>query len=107
MFSYAHNSCYRNHQRYTLCGIHFSEQHSSQWQTCKQCREFVAKTEMYVYYGTNDYNFEKLKDPPSFEPTKCSGCNAVIALADGGYSVRGTDYRCQKCSASEFSGFNL
>lgn len=27
MFSYARNSCYRNHPRYTLCALHRAEKH--------------------------------------------------------------------------------
>ncbi len=27
MFSYAHNSCARNHDRYTMCSTHFNEGH--------------------------------------------------------------------------------
>src|SRR5256885_12163882 len=39
LFSYAHNSCSRNHRRYTLCGYHFNEQHHGTWQSCKKCRK--------------------------------------------------------------------
>jgi len=69
-FSYARNSCFRNHRRYTLCGYHHAEGHSGHWKECSQCRE-DTETEMYVYYGTNEYNFEKLENPPDYEPTKC------------------------------------
>ena len=68
LFSYARNSCSRNHRRYTLCGHHSTEGHEGRWQDCSKCREDI-ETEMYVYYGTNEYNFEKLPDPPAFEPT--------------------------------------
>ena len=30
----------------------------------------VFAAEDDVWYGTNEYNFEKLPDPPSYEPTK-------------------------------------
>jgi hypothetical protein len=53
---------------------------------------------MYVWYGTNEYNFEKLKNPPTFEPTKCTTCGRVIRLGAGGYSVRGKQYFCMGCS---------
>jgi hypothetical protein len=104
MFTYAHNSCHRNHRRYTLCGGHLREGHEGRWQDCPECRK-NCPTEMYVYYGTNDYNFEKLSNPPSFEPTLCSQCGKVIRLAEGGYSVKGGEYSCMKCSSAEFSGF--
>src|SRR4030067_2074699 len=38
LFSYAHNSCSRNHDRYTLCSHHFNERHSGNWKTCKKRR---------------------------------------------------------------------
>lgn len=100
MFSYAHNSCSRNHHRYTLCGIHFAEGHSGHWKDCEQCREEIVP-EMYAYYGTNEYNFEVLETPPDFEPTLCSKCGAVIVLADGGYSYGREGYKCPSCLAAE------
>jgi hypothetical protein len=98
LFSYARNSCHRNHQRFTLCGYHFTEGHAGRWQDCPKCREDI-ETEMYVWYGTNEYNFEKLKDPPRFEPTKCHECGRVIVLSEGGYSSRGGEYFCGRCTA--------
>lgn len=104
IFSYARNSCYRNHDRYTLCGFHHNEGHDGDWQTCRECRESM-ETEMYVYYGTNEYNFEKLRNPPSYEPTRCSKCNAVIVLSEGGYSFGSDGYRCSDCTDFEWPGF--
>ena len=100
IFSYARNSCSRNHDRYTLCGFHFNEGHEGNWQDCKECRD-AFETEMYVYYGTNEYNFEKLKNPPTYEPTRCSRCNEIIILGDGGYSLRGKKYFCYDCTNEE------
>lgn len=97
LFSYARNSCRRNHRRFTLCGYHFSEGHNGNWKECSKCRNSF-ETEMYVYYGTNDYNFEKLKNPPEFEPTKCVKCNSIINLGEGGYSIVGGKYYCYECS---------
>jgi hypothetical protein len=60
---------------------------------------------MFVYYGTNEYNFEVLENPPEFEPTKCAKCDAVIPLADGGYSLSGKDgYLCYGCTAATHPG---
>ena len=53
---------------------------------------------MYVWYGTNEYNFEKLDNPPAYEPTKCKSFGRVIRLAAGGYSMSGGDYYCSNCS---------
>ena len=103
VFSYARNSCRRNHDRYTLCGSHFNEGHNGHWKDCEKCRDDF-ETEMYVYYGTNEYNFEVLENPPAFEPTKCSKCEAVIVLADGGYSEDADGYKCGSCMAGDFPG---
>jgi hypothetical protein len=103
LFSYARNSCYRNHQRYTLCGYHHNEDHPGDWKTCTKCRnDFQREIEMYVYYGTNEYNFEKLRNPPKYKPTYCSACGGVIILSEGGYSTRGREYLCEACTMVEF-----
>ena len=97
LFSYARNSCWRNHDHYTLCAYHYHENHGGDWKDCDKCRESI-QPEMYVWYGTNEYNFEVLPDPPSFEPTKCSDCGKVISLSEEGYSTMGDDYWCEACS---------
>ena len=96
LFSYARNSCHRNHNRYTLCAYHYHEGHSGNWQDCQECRK-EFQTEIYVYYGTNEYNFEVLQNPPAYEPTRCSKCSTLITLGDGGYSVKGDQYWCSAC----------
>lgn len=101
MFSYARNSCFRNHRRYTLCGYHFVENHTGDWKTCSQCREDI-ETEMYVYYGTNEYNFEKLDNPPKFKPSRCTKCRKVISLSEDAYVVKGGRYYCMDCSDFKF-----
>ena len=101
IFSYARNSCHRNHERYTLCGFHHNEGHQGRWKDCRACRD-DTETEMYVHYGTNEYNFEKLENPPTYEPTKCARCGQVIVLGEGGYSQSGKEYACGECTAKEF-----
>lgn len=96
MFSFARNSCHRNHSRYTLCSLHYSEDHDGDWQDCEECRANF-ETEMYVWYGTNEYNFVKLKNPPSYEPTRCAKCNRIIRLGEDGYSIKGKEYFCMRC----------
>ena len=98
MFSYARNICSRNHRRYTLCGYHFNEGHEGDWKVCPKCRDSI-ETEMYVYYGTNEFNFEKLPNPPAYEPTKCADCGKVIALGTEGHSTLGDEYWCDRCTA--------
>lgn len=100
MFSYARNSCSRNHRRYTLCGYHYNEGHKGDWKTCKKCRSDF-EPEMVVWYGTNEYNFEKMPDPPSFTPTKCSKCGQVIVLGNGGYAHGPDGYTCGECFAKD------
>ncbi len=55
VFSYARNSCHRNHRRYTLRAFHHEESHEVDWKDCPRCRQ-EFKTELYVWYGTNEYN---------------------------------------------------
>jgi hypothetical protein len=105
VFSYARNSCYRNHSRYTLCGYHYNEGHSGDWRSCAKCRkDFEHELEMYVYYGTNEYNFEKLENPPKYKPTHCSRCGAVIVLSEGGYSTQGGKHFCGECTDIDLRG---
>lgn len=103
LFSYERNSCHRNHRRYTMCGYHYAHDHSGNWKDCEECKaEF--KTEMYVYMGTNQYNFEILTNPPDYEPTKCSKCNKRIRLGEeGGYSIQRDQYLCERCTEETLS----
>lgn len=96
LFSYARNSCSRNHRRFTLCAHHNTEEHSGDWETCKICRGDF-ETEMYVYYGTNEYNFRKLKNPPKYKPTLCSSCKKIINLSEDGYLISKGKYFCEEC----------
>lgn len=96
MFSYAQNSCDRNHRRYTLCGSHFNEGHDGKWQDCQKCRDGF-EPEMVAWYGTNEFNFEKMTNPPAFEPTKCANCKRRIHLGTGAYTMKGKEYFCERC----------
>lgn len=102
LFSYARNICSRNHRRFTLCGYHAAAEHKGDWQTCKQCRDdFFHELEMYVWYGTNEYNFTRLENPPAFKPTYCGKCGRRLILPDGGYSDLCGEYRCENCPITE------
>ncbi len=103
LFSYARNSCYRNHDRFTLCAAHYHEGHEGRWQDCADCRE-MCETEMYVWLGTNEYNFEVLENPPAYEPTRCDGCGRVIVLSEGGYSQSSEGRFCGECTAKRHGG---
>lgn len=90
-------SCLERHRRFTLCNYHHVEGHAGEWKTCAECRK-AFETEMYVYYGTNQYNFEKLENPPAYAPTQCGACGRVIVLSKDCYSVLpGGTYRCEDC----------
>ncbi len=102
LFSYARNSCFRNHSRYTLCAYHSNERHKGDWRQCRKCEEGF-NPEMSAYYGTNEYNFVKLEKPPEFEPTRCAKCNRVISLSEDGYSIKGREYICLRCSEIDLS----
>ena len=72
IFSFAKNSCYRNHDRYTLCSVHHHSNHKGKWQECTKCKKDYA-IEHYVDYTTNEFNFEKLQNPPKIT-IKCINC---------------------------------
>ncbi len=98
MFTFARNSCHRNHDRYTLCSHHYNEEHPGDWKTCPKCQKDFD-TETYVYFGTNEYNFEKLSNPPKFKPTRCAKCNRVISLSQDGFVLEPSGkYVCMDCS---------
>ncbi len=97
LFSYARNSCDRNHSRYTVCSYHHNEGHSGDWTLCRLCRG-AFETEMYVWYGTNEYNFQKLKNPPAYELTLCASCEARIRLGEDGYTLKSSgEHLCAAC----------
>ena len=98
MFSYARNSCSRNQRRYTLCGYHHAAAHTGDWRECTECRSSF-EPEIYAHYGTNEYNFVTLENPPAFQPTLCASCGERLDLGGGGYSVRGGEYSCMRCTA--------
>jgi hypothetical protein len=53
---------------------------------------------MYVWYGTNEYNFEKLKNPPPSEPPHCDRCGTVIKLGTDGYSIGPCGRLSERCT---------
>ena len=99
LFSYARNSCARNHDSFTLCASHRHEEHVGHWKSCKQCLGgFDA--EMYDWYGSNEYNFEKLDVLLPFTPHQCGHCRAMILQSRDGYSMKGKLYFCERCSSA-------
>jgi hypothetical protein len=58
---------------------------------------------MYVWYGTNEYNFVKLENPPAYQPTRCTQCHQVIKLGEDGYTMSSEGYFCERCSGDLFN----
>lgn len=98
LFSYARNSCSRNHRRFTLCGFHKNEDHEGQWKTCEECINSFHP-EMYDWYGANEYNFDKLDELLPFTPIRCGNCQKMILQSQESYTALpdGT-YLCEYCS---------
>ena len=98
MFSYTKNSCARNHRRFTLCGFHAAEEHKGDWKLCQECKE-AFHPEMYDWYGSNEYNFDKLDELLSFTPIRCDVCHSMILQSQESYTALpdGT-YKCEHCS---------
>lgn len=91
------SSCLVEHSRFTLCAAHHTEEHEGDWKSCEVCPK-TWPLEMYVWYGTNKWNFEKLENPPSYDPTHCGGCGRVIVLSESGYSQNPDgSHRCIDC----------
>lgn|SRR5262245_8681042 len=97
LLSYARDSCSRNHRRFTLCGHHSVEGHGGDWRHGRWCRDDFA-TEIYVHFGTNEYNFVKLENPPGYTPTRCQQCRAIIRLAKDPFTMKGDACYCERCS---------
>ena len=101
VFSYATNSCHRNHRRYTICSAHNEGEHKGKWQSCKKCKSEYP-IEKYVDFATNDFNFEKLKNPPKIS-IQCVYCgfksntaqDFSFQTSNGWYCVKD---KCQKAA---------
>lgn len=100
LFSYAANSCYRNHDRYTICATHHREDHSGKWQDCQKCKEEYP-LENYVDFATNDCNFEKLSNPPKVV-INCVSCGfESSSVRDFSYQTSKGWYCCkEECEKS-------
>lgn len=111
LHSFAKNSCYRNHHRYTLCSIHSTEhpEVGDDWRECEKCRDQYNDTESYVGAGTSRFNFQEDRwdGAPTFEPTYCSQCQRMIKLnCDGHMWNSGGIVQCEACFSSQRFGRN-
>ena len=102
IFSYARNSCYRNHDRYTLCAYHHHEEHTGHWQDCKKCKESFDLPN-YTESGTNEHNFEVLKNIEAFT-LSCANCNFTANSVDKFAYQTSNGYYCakKKCQEAAF-----
>ena len=99
IFSYARNSCYRNHDRYTLCSYHVHEEHSGKWQDCKKCKKSF-ELPYYVDMGTNEYNFDTLKNPEKVT-IKCAHCDYTANSVNAFAYQTSRGYYCLKAECQE------
>lgn len=107
--SYLENSCYRNHSKQTICGIHYKSGHKGLWKSCKECKNDIKKT-IYDDQSTNKYNFDKLtkiqKDEiwcrncgfASYNLSDFSGSTPCCAIDD--------NYFCKKPACKRKGGFD-
>ena len=58
------SSCNRNHDRYTLCALHFVKDHKGKWQECDECKKSCLN-------NINKYNFEINENAQSFTCVNC------------------------------------
>jgi hypothetical protein len=72
-------SCYLKHASYTVCAAHHSSDHKGKWQECKKCEKSWDMAN-YVWYATNENNFETLANPPEVPETRCIGCKVLLDL---------------------------
>ena len=76
---------------------------SSCWLTLqRKPAKTEIETEMYVYYGTNEYNFEVLDNPPKYEKKKCCKCNRIIKLSEESVTIGKEGYTCSDCFKINF-----
>ena len=94
LFSYATNSCYRNHARYTICATHYNSNHNGKWQECKKCKDEYL-IENYFDLATNDFNFEKLQNTPKIT-IKCISCGFQSNNMQDFAFQTNNDFYCRK-----------
>lgn len=106
LMSYATNSCYRNHHRYTICHDHYSAGHPGKWQDCHPCSH--VEEVLYIWRATNNYNYEKLDIPKVL--IKCCNCKfKSYEMEDFSYAVVKGDmpkvWYCKKKECAAIGAF--
>ncbi|EGG22262.1 hypothetical protein DFA_04380 [Cavenderia fasciculata] len=95
LFSQANNSCSRNHDRNTVCSVHYMQKHGGPWQTCQVCKR-GSPPAMYAHGATNKYNFSPLKNVKLI-PFKCAMCGHTSTDKFDFPTVGSGGYYCKKC----------
>lgn len=104
--SFSKISCWRNHERFTICGRHYRDEHIGKWQTCKQCR-LNNKNDIFAYidFSKNEFNFEPNKQLDRIS-IQCSGCGfseSELKYFSGRVMISPCDYKfyCKKKKCKE------
>ena len=113
LHSFLENSCYRNHNRYTMCATHYEAKHTGDWKTCRQCKD-NHHTLQYEETTTNKHNFEKLTIENKQE-MHCRNCGFRSSNMDdfagsnsehpGAFCVHLTSFYCKKTACRNKGGF--
>ena len=90
----------------TFCLTHYYSKHKGKWQECKQCKDEYS-IENYVYFATNDFNFEKLPNAPKIT-IRCVNCefesntmeDFAFETSEGFYCTKS---KCQKKATAPLS----
>ena len=85
------SSCNRNHDRYTLCALHFVRDHKGKWQECDECKASSLS-------NLNKFNFEANENAKTFTCVNCE----FSAESHRAFLFRTkNDYYCQKKACRE------
>ena len=96
LFSYAHTSCARNHDRRSLCAFHYNNDHPGKWQDCKRCVKELGE-ESYALLAASDYNIGKPESVPDIS-IRCFGCKKDIKDMSLISMVTSKGKLCIKCA---------
>ena len=99
LFSCHSNSCYENHDCYTICAYHSNEKHKGEWQDCKKCKNSFDLPN-YVDMGTNEYNFDVLQNPEKVTVT-CVNCGFTADSINGFAYQTSKGHFCSKKKCEE------
>lgn len=93
--TFSENSCYRNHNRYTMCANHYDGKHTGDWKQCVKCKDSYPKLTYDEMY-TNKFNFEKVTLKNKHEIMCCNCGFKSFSLSDfaGSNTDAGASHAC-------------